>query len=650
MLRAARLNEEGRFYEALAIVQPLAALQNRRLAEVVRQAGELVEEIADHQQRSTSRVVEAAANATKAIERHRWEEAVAAIEGVPTLLRKEEHQELLTRAQQALSEIDELRKEIRAAVKAGQTHNLLPKVERHLQLTPGDQRMMHLADQLRLRHQDDACSRRDQLMSQARALLDEHQYQQAFELVEQIPLDARNDEFTKFHARLQELAYLWDSLRHSPIVDRILVDLGQRLMKLSPDNPKLPAVLAQLNERSTKHKQNPLECVRWARAPQETAVGPPVKRLASFGRINIDGVSANGLFVENAPRLYPACGAALQGLGLANIETNLMPKSDAGLLGSLRSWVKRPARVEAAWGIELSGSGLKAVKLTRTGDKGAVKVDSFDFVEHATLLGNVTSPAQRRDAIAATLKTFVDRNATKDTAVCLACPGRQILGKFFSIPPIEEKKIDELMQFEARQQVPFPLDQLTWDYHAWPGGKEEPAPRDVMLLATKRHHVVQHLALFEDANVHVNAIQSDCVALHNFYQYAVARPREEQGASSPTVMLLDIGADAMNCVVSHPCHIWFRSFVCGGDDFSKALTRRFEISFAAAEQLKRDPTKARRISSLHATWEPSFEQLLKDVRDSLSAYAAFDASRQIDVLLACGGGFRIHGLHRYLLG
>lgn len=650
MLRAARLNEEGRYQEALGIVQPLSELRNRRLAEVSRQARELAEEIVGHKDQSKSRVDDAVAAAIRAIEHHQWERAVEAIESIPALLRKKEHKQLRVEAQQALDELEVLHREIRAAVQAKQTADLLGKVERFLQLAPGDERMMRLADQLRARHQLDAHGRRDQLIGQAKSLLDEHQYQEAYDLLKQVPDGARNDEFTQLDARLQELAFLWDSLRHSPTVDRTLVDLAQRLMKLSPNDPKLPAILAQLNQRASKPKRQPLEIVPWARAPEETAVGPSVKRLASFGTINIDKVAGNGLFVENAPRLYPACGAALQGLGHAVIETNLLPKSDSGVLGSLRSWVKRAGRVDAAWGIELSASGLKGVKLVRKGDKGDVAVDAFDLVEHATLLGGVTSEAQRRDVMAATLKTFVDRNATKDTAVCLAYPGRQVLGKFFSIPPIEDKKADELMLYEARRQVPFPLDQLTWDFHAWPGAGDEPSPRDVMLLAAKRHYVVQHLALFEDASVRVNLLQSDCVALHNFYQHALARRGATPAAPSQTVMLLDVGADATNCVVSGQRSMWCRSFARGGDDFCKALVRRFEVSFAATEQLKRDPMKVHRISSLREAWKPLFEQLLRDIRESLAAHDVFDASRQIDVVLACGGGMRIHGLHRHLLG
>jgi type IV pilus assembly protein PilM len=221
-----------------------------------------------------------------------------------------------------------------------------------------------------------------------------------------------------------------------------------------------------------------------------------------------------------------------------------------------------------------------------------------------------------------------------------------MLGRFFAIPPVEPKRIADLMQYEAKQQVPIPLEQLEWDYHIWydeDGGERQSSA--AMLVSARQHHIRQKLTLLEDAGIKPGILQGDVVALDNFYRYALA----EKGADD-SVALLDIGADATALLITSANRTWFRSVPRGSDDFNKALMRQFEASFATAEQLKHHPGKSKRLAKLHQAWAPAFDVVLKDVRDSLAAYEALERREKISAILALGGGFGILGLHRHLLG
>lgn len=649
LTRAVQLCDEARYQEAELIIRPLSRLENSRLAALVQRSRELLDEIVNRRDQSKSRVDAAVAETIKALDSCRWRDAVDAMSGVPKLLRTKDHEELLQQATEALNELEYLNREIRASIKANQMIDLLPKVERVIELEPGNQRMLKLAEKLRRRRKHDAKTERARLVKEARAKLREFQYHEACELLEGLPEEVVNDEVEQLHEQLRELAYLWEVLRHSPVVDAPMLDIAERLRKLSPGDTKLAAVIAQLQERWAQKQQQPLASVPWAKPPAQTALSLPVRRLGSFGSIDVKEVVSQPMFAQNAPRLYAACGAALQGLGSAAIRTNLLPKSGAGMLGQLSSLVKRPKTGDAAWGIDLNASGLKAVRLIRRGDK--VSVAAFDIVEHAAPLGGVVAETSRRDMMAETLDKFLKRNKLRDEVICLGFPGPLVLGRFFAVPPVEDKRLSDLMQYEARQQVPFPLEQLEWDHHIWYASEDASGPKipsHSMLLAGKRYHVGQRLALFEDAGVRVHVLQSDCVALHNFYRFAMAPP--ERDDPGDCVMLLDVGADGTNFVFSSKDSLWFRSVPRGSDEFNKAVMRQFEASFATAEQLKRNPAKAKRISKLHEAWAPSFDLLLKDTGDSLEAFRTTDRRRPIQCIYALGGGFLTHGLHRHLVG
>ena len=59
---------------------------------------------------------------------------------------------------------------------------------------------------------------------------------------------------------------------------------------------------------------------------------------------------------------------------------------------------------------------------------------------------------------------FLDNHDTKNHTVCASLAGRRTLGRFVDLPAMKAKKATEVISFEARQQFPVDMDQLTWDY------------------------------------------------------------------------------------------------------------------------------------------------------------------------------------------
>ena len=52
----------------------------------------------------------------------------------------------------------------------------------------------------------------------------------------------------------------------------------------------------------------------------------------------------------------------------------------------------------------------------------------------------------------------------KGGAVAVGVSGQQSFARFIKLPPVEAKKIPEIVRFEAIQQIPFPLDDVEWSY------------------------------------------------------------------------------------------------------------------------------------------------------------------------------------------
>src|SRR6266849_3474619 len=98
-----------------------------------------------------------------------------------------------------------------------------------------------------------------------------------------------------------------------------------------------------------------------------------------------------------------------------------------------------------AWGIDIGNRALKAVKLVREGDQ--LRVDDFEVIEHETVLSNA---GDNREALIQTAITnFVTRHPAKGAPVAVGVSGQSSFARFIKLPPVESKKIPEIVRFEA---------------------------------------------------------------------------------------------------------------------------------------------------------------------------------------------------------
>ena len=98
----------------------------------------------------------------------------------------------------------------------------------------------------------------------------------------------------------------------------------------------------------------------------------------------------------------------------------------------------------------------------RSRSTAQVTATAFDYVEHPKILSQPDADPDQLTREA--LEKFLSRNPLKGDMVAISVPGQSGLARFVKLPPVEEKKIADIVKFEAKQQIPFPLDEVVWDY------------------------------------------------------------------------------------------------------------------------------------------------------------------------------------------
>src|SRR6267142_587261 len=190
------------------------------------------------------------------------------------------------------------------------------------------------------------------------------------------------------------------------------------------------------------------------------------------------------------------------------------------------------------WGIDLGQCALKALRL-EVGEDGGVVATAFDYVEHPKILSQPDADPDQLTREA--LEKFLSRNTLRGDQVAISVPGQSGLARFVKLPPVEEKKIVDIVRFEAKQQIPFNLEEVVWDYQKIGQGIVTDGfamETEIGLFAMKRDTVHRYLQHFKDVNVEVHIVQMAPLALCNFVAYdllskdsASSAPQEEEDES-----------------------------------------------------------------------------------------------------------------------
>src|SRR4051794_12180798 len=112
------------------------------------------------------------------------------------------------------------------------------------------------------------------------------------------------------------------------------------------------------------------------------------------------------------------------------------------------------------WGIDIGQCAFKAIRLENV--EGTVTATAFDYIEHPKILSQPDADPDQLTREA--LEQFLSRNTIRGDLVVISVPGQSGLARFVKLPPVEEKKIADIVKFEAKQQIPFPLEEVVWDF------------------------------------------------------------------------------------------------------------------------------------------------------------------------------------------
>ena len=220
------------------------------------------------------------------------------------------------------------------------------------------------------------------------------------------------------------------------------------------------------------------------------------------------------------------------------------------------------------------GAGSLKLAEFEANEAGGLSLKSF-VIKPLGLEGS--ADATREASILKALQETLAEKGIKGKTVNVCAPGFHVFSKFVKLPPVDATKVTQIIQYEAQQNVPFPLAEVVWDYQIMgsaPGGELE-----VLLVAVKSDVVEGLFRVASQAKLKLNLCDASPAALCNAFRY-------NYGDLEECAMLLDIGAKTSNLLFFEKGKVFSRSINLGANAITQDFANEAKLKFDDAEKIK----------------------------------------------------------------
>ncbi|MHC4744246.1 MAG: pilus assembly protein PilM, partial [Planctomycetota bacterium] len=281
------------------------------------------------------------------------------------------------------------------------------------------------------------------------------------------------------------------------------------------------------------------------------------------------------------------------------------------------------AASETVWAVDIGNCSLKALRLST--ERGALEVVGFDNIRHGKILsGGGISEVEKEELIAFSLRQFVNKHDFSEDDIIISVPSQNSFARFVNLPPVEPKRVPEIVRFEAVQQIPFDINDVQWDWQRM--SEEESSELKVGIFAIKNDIVNSALEHFNREDIQVSHVQMAPMALYNYILHD--RPDLVNSDSTATVVL-NVGAEITDLVVCTKSSVWQRCILLGGNSFTKAIADTFRLDFEKAEKLKRTAPVSKYARQIFQAMRPVFTELASEVQKSLGFYKSSNPNTRV---------------------
>ena len=283
-------------------------------------------------------------------------------------------------------------------------------------------------------------------------------------------------------------------------------------------------------------------------------------------------------------------------------------------------------------GIDIGSNAVKLISLKKT-KKGIIlkKAGHLSYDEIPIVEGH-----SARDKEMETLRWALAQNRIKKAKACLSLPLDNVYTKYFQLPPVASNKVEQIIQFEARQQIPFPLDNVTWSYHLI-SSNIETSQVNVVLHAIKNPVVNEFIQKMKTGFVTPLYLDVTSMALCNLAFY--------NQLPTPS-MIVDLGHAHTTILIRGESGFWSRSIPLGAQTILDKLMNDFSMDYQQANEFRSYVGLNGESNDLE--YSRVIESFFKDIKEEIDkaqeSFSSTEKSFRVEHIYLTGGNLKVPGV------
>lgn len=289
------------------------------------------------------------------------------------------------------------------------------------------------------------------------------------------------------------------------------------------------------------------------------------------------------------------------------------------------------SRSKGVVGLDIGSSAVKLVELKER--KGAEysleRVGIEPLSPEAIVDGSIMDSSLVVDAI----QKLTDETGAKAANFATSVSGHSVIIKKIQVPSMPPEELDESIQWEAEQYIPFDINDVRLDYVILSEGDIGRDTMEVLLVAVKRDKVNDYVSVISQCGKSPAIVDLDAFAVQNAYEINYDINPDS------VVALVNMGAAVTTInVLARGISVFWRDISFGGNHFSEALQREYNLSFEQAERAKRgeqvegcSPAEAR------AVLDAVSAEMASEIQKTFDFFAATADSEAVSELVLSGG-------------
>jgi len=291
-------------------------------------------------------------------------------------------------------------------------------------------------------------------------------------------------------------------------------------------------------------------------------------------------------------------------------------------------------------GLDITTSSVKLIELSKSGDTYRVEA----YAAEATPLNAVNEKAiVDAQVVGEAVRRAVKRSGARSREAAVAISGDAAITKTIQMPAsFTGPELEGQVELQADQYIPFPMDEVSYDFEVIGPTERDPDMIDVLLVATRTENVEQRQAAVEAGGLTARIMDVEPFAVENACR--LLRHQMQDEGMGHNVAVIDFGASSTTFSVLRDLKvIYTRDFAFGGQQLTEEIMRTYGLTLEEAGRAKKE-------GGLPSNYEPEIlepfiDDMTQQVSRSLQFFLASGTNReQPEQIIICGGCANIPGV------